>query len=123
MQNQISKGKNDLRPRAYQFAVQTIIFVDTLKSDLSASVIAKQLIRAATSIGANLVEAKGANSKRDFANFVTYSLKSANETRYWLALLKDAKGIQSEALVRLTNEAKELANILGASMLTLKGKR
>ena len=72
-----------------------IEFLDTLPKDTSSQVIAKQLLRSATSIGANIVEAEGASSKRDFTNFFSHSLKSANESLYWLGLLRDAKKIDS----------------------------
>jgi len=91
--------------------------------DTSSQVITKQLLRSGTSIGANIVEAKGSGSKRDFASYFTHALKSANETLYWLGLLRDAKGIQSPELEGLLRETKELANILGSSILTTKGKR
>ncbi|MBL7070541.1 MAG: four helix bundle protein, partial [Candidatus Omnitrophica bacterium] len=75
-----------------------------------------------TSIGANIIEAQASSSKRDFTNFFNHSLKSANESIYWLRLLKDAKKINNSQLEFLLNETKELANILGSSILTLKGK-
>jgi len=80
-----------LKYRAYQHSVNVIEFIDGLGKDTSTGVISKQLLRSATSIGANVVEAKGASSKRDFTNFFTYALKSANESLYWLGLLRDAK--------------------------------
>jgi len=123
MQNQNLKLKNDLKRRAYQYSIAIIEFLDTLPKDTSSQVIAKQLLRSATSIGANVVEAKGASSRKDFTNFFSYSLKSANESLYWLGLLRDAKKIDSPQLEYLLNETKELANILGSSILTLKGKR
>ena len=123
MQNQSSKLKNDLKRRAYQYSIAIIEFLDTLPKDTSSQVIAKQLLRSATSIGANVVEAKGASSRKDFTNFFSYSLKSANESLYWLGLLRDAKKINSPRLEYLLNETKELANILGSSILTLKGKK
>lgn len=122
MQNQSSKPKTDLKRRAYKYSIGMIEFLDTLPKDTSSQVIAKQLLRSATSIGANIVEAKGAGSKRDFTNFFSHSLKSANESLYWLGLLRDAKKIESTRLEYLLNETKELANILGSSILTLKGK-
>jgi len=100
-----------------------IEFIDALPNDISTSVIAKQLIRSSTSIGANIIEAKGASSKKDFANFFSYALKSANESLYWLGLLRDAKKLNSPSLDYLLKETKELANILGSSILTLKGKK
>ena len=123
MQSQNSKPKSDLKYRAYQYSIKIVKFLDALPKDVSAEIITKQLLRSATSIGANLVEAKGASSKRDFTNFFTHSLKSVNETLYWLGLLRDAKKINSAELEYLLNETKELANVLGSSILTLKGKR
>jgi four helix bundle protein len=99
-----------------------IKFIDSLSKDFSTDTISRQLLRSSTSIGANIVEAKGASSKRDFANFFGYALKSANESLYWLGLLRDAKGIKNQQLDYLLKETKELANILGASLLTIKGK-
>jgi four helix bundle protein len=123
MQNQNSKLKIELKQRAYQYSIKAIEFIDTLPKDISTDVIAKQLLRSTTSIGANIVEAKGASSKRDFTNFFSHSLKSANESLYWLGLLRDAKKINNAQLNYLLDETKELANILGSSVLTLKGKR
>ena len=122
MQNQNSKPKTELKYRAYQYSIKMIEFIDTLPKDTSTSTIAKQLIKSSTSIGANIIEAKGASSKRDFANFFAYALKSANESLYWLGLLRDAKKLKSPLLNYLLQETKELANILGSSILTLKGK-
>ena len=123
MQNQKSKLKTELKHRAYQYSIKMIEFIDRLPPDTSTSVITKQLLRSATSIGANIVEAKGASSKRDFTNFFSHSLKSANESLYWLGLLRDAKKMNNPQLEYLLGETKELANILGSSILTLKGKK
>jgi four helix bundle protein len=123
MQNQNSKLKTELKHRAYQYSIKVIEFIDTLPKDVSTDIIANQLLRSTTSIGANIVEAKGASSKRDFTNFFSHSLKSANESLYWLGLLRDAKKINNAQLKYLLNETKELANILGSSVLTLKGKK
>ncbi|MHC4656317.1 MAG: four helix bundle protein [Planctomycetota bacterium] len=123
MQNQNLKLKTDLKHRAYQYSIKIIEFLDTLPKDVSTEVITKQLLRSATSIGANIVEAKGASSKRDFTNFFSHSLKSANESLYWLGLLRDGKKMNNPQIEYLLNETKELANMLGSSILTLKGKR
>ena len=123
MQNQNLKPENDLKHRAYRYSIEMIKFLDTLSKDTSTEIITKQLLRSSTSIGANIIEAKGSSSKRDFTNFFGYSLKSANETLYWLGLLRDAKEIKNEKLDYLLKETKELANILGSSILTLKGRK
>lgn len=122
MQNQNLKFKIKLKDRAYQYSLKVIEFLDTLPKDISIQVISKQLLRSATSIGANIIEAQASSSKKDFTNFFSHSLKSANESLYWLGLLKDAKKIDNFQLQYLLNEAKELANILASSILTLKGK-
>ena len=123
MQNQNSKFKIKLKDRAYQYSIKIIEFLDALPKDISSQVIAKQLLRSATSIGANIVEAQASSSKRDFTNFFNHALKSANESLYWLGLLRDTKKINNVQLECLLNETKELANILGSSVLTLRGKR
>jgi len=97
--------------------------LDTLTKDSSTQIITAQLLRSATSIGANIIEAQASSSRRDFTNFFTHSLKSANESLYWLGLLKDAKNIDGQEMDFLLQETKELGNILGSSIITLKGKR
>ena len=123
MQNEIPKQKTDLKTRAYFYALDMIKFLDSLnKSDFSAQVIAKQLLRSATSIGANIIEAQAGSTKRDFTNFFSHSLKSANESKFWLGLLRDSKKADRVAVEKLLQETVELANILGSSILTLRGK-
>ncbi len=122
MKNENSKYKMKLKDRTYQYSIKIIEFLDNLPKDNSAQIISKQLLRSATSIGANIVEAQASSSKKDFTKFFNYSLKSANESVYWLSLLKDAKKINNNQIEYLLNETKELAKILGSSILTLKGK-
>ncbi len=122
MQNNNEKPKTDLKKRAYFYALDVIKLIDDInKSDLSAQVIAKQLLRSATSIGANIIEAQAGSTKKDFTNFFSYALKSANESKFWLDLLRDAG--KSNKVDSLLQETTELANILGSSIITLKGKR
>ena len=122
MQNQNVKHKIKLKDRTYQYSIKMIDFLDNLPKDSSTQIISKQLLRSATSIGANIVEAQASSSKKDFTKYFNYSLKSANESVYWLNLLKDAKKINNNQIEYLLNETKELAKILGSSILTLKGK-
>ena len=123
MQSQNSKRKTKLKDRAYKYPIEMIEFIDTLPKDTSSQVILNRLLRSSTSIGANIIEAQASSSKRDFTNFFNHSLKSANESLYWLGLLRDAKKVRNEKLDYLLDETQELANILGSSILTLKGKR
>jgi four helix bundle protein len=123
MESENSKHKIKLKDRTYQYSIKIIEFLENLPKDNSAQIISKQLLRSATSIGANIVEAQASSSKKDFTKYFNYSLKSANESVYWLNLLKDAKKINNNQIEYLLNETKELAKILGSSILTLKGKK
>ncbi|MBL7069091.1 MAG: four helix bundle protein [Candidatus Omnitrophica bacterium] len=113
----------DSKTRTRQFALKIIAFIDSLPKDISTQTLAKQLLRAATSIGANIVEAQASSSRKDFTNFFNHSLKSANEAKYWLELLRDANKADKEKINTLIKEASSIANILGSSIITLKGKR
>lgn len=114
--------KKKLINRAFVFARNIIILVDKFPNKRSAWVISDQLIRAATSIGANIIEAQAASSKKDFINFLNHALKSGNETKFWLALSKDIASSHLQEMDNLLKEVDELTKILGASISTLKGK-
>ena len=124
MQNNNSKFKTDLKKRAYLYALEIIKFINILdRRDLSVRIIGNQLLRSATSIGANIIEAQAGSTKRDFTNFFSYALKSANESKFWLGLIRDSKKGDEEKSNKLLKETNEIANILGSSILTLKGKK
>ena len=124
MQNNNSKPKIELKRRVYLYAIAIIKFIDRLeKRDFSIEVIAKQLLRSATSIGANIIEAQAGSTRKDFTNFFAYALKSANESRFWLGLLRDSGKAEKGDVGKLLQETTEIANILGSSILTLKGRR
>jgi four helix bundle protein len=94
MQNYNSKFISDLNQRCYIFSLKIIKLTDTLPNKRSAYIIADQIIRSSTSIGANLVEGKAASSRLEFKKFYEIALKSSNETKYWLNLLGDDKLIK-----------------------------
>jgi four helix bundle protein len=122
MQNYNPKFKSDLKLRCYQFSLDIIALADDLPKKRSAWIIADQIIRSATSIGANLVEAKASSSRLEFKKFFEIALKSANETKYWLCLLRDTKLIKKEKIDALLAEVTELANMLASSVIKLKKK-
>lgn len=74
------------------------------------------------SIGANLVEAKSSSSKLEFKKFHEISLKSANETKYWLCLFRDAKKIDKFLVEELLNEVIEISNMIASGILKMKKK-
>lgn len=114
--------KRKLINRSFVLARKIIALVDKFPNKRSAWVISDQLIRAATSIGANIIEAQAASSKRDFINFLNYALKSGNETKFWLALSRDIAPTRLQEINNLLKEVDELVRILGSSVSTLKGK-
>ncbi|MBU4212931.1 MAG: four helix bundle protein [Verrucomicrobia bacterium] len=85
--------------------------------------IGDQLLRSGTSIGANYIEAQAASSKKDFTNFFHHSLKSANESEFWLKILVDSGKADKEQTNVILKELAEIANIFGSSLLTLKGRK
>ncbi len=115
--------KADLKERCYAFSVAAVRFVSALPDDRVTRVLSDQLLRASTSIGANVVEAKAASSRRDFVKFYEIALKSANETAYWLRLVRDCFGSSGTEESSLMAENDELCRIIAASLITLKGKR
>jgi four helix bundle protein len=118
----MEKNRN-VKYRAYEFALGIIKFIDTLPDRKAYWSLGDQLLRAATSVGANLVEATGSASKRDFLKFYYIALKSANESKFWLALIRDSGKGDSRLAQELLEEAKQLAKMIAASILTIKGKR
>ncbi len=122
-QNHNSKIKTELKYRCYYFSIEIIHLLEPLPEKRVFWVIADQLLRSATSIGANIVEAKSASSKRDFLKFYEIALKSSNETKYWLGLLRDATNTDKDKINKLLKEVDEISKILSASVLTMKNKR
>lgn len=118
--------KQEFRLRIYRYVLRLIRFLVKLPNDPVTRIIKGQLTGSGTSMGANYFEAEAASSKKDYQNFFHYALKSANESKFWLAILLDS-GLVAKALIPenkyLLNEAKEIANILASSLLTMKGKK
>ena len=123
MENDSAKFKNEFKRRLYTWVLRLIKFIDKLPRDSVSEVMGKQLLRSGTSVLANYIEANSASSKKDFINFFTHSLKSANESKVWLTLLRDTNKGEKEVIEWLLHELIEVANILATSILTLKGKK
>ena len=123
IKNDKEKFKKEFKLRIYNWSLDLVKLIDALSKDSVSKVISNQLIRSGTSVGANYVEAQAASSKKDFIKFIHYCLKSANECKFWLCLLKDTNRSGEKQIERLLNEIVEISNIFGSSLLTLKGKR
>lgn len=114
--------RKDLIKRAFNLARKTMRLVDKFPKKQSAWVISDQLLRAITSIGANIIEAQAASSRKDFINFLNHALKSGNEAKFWLALARDLDEKLASQINELIKETDELVKILASSILTLRGK-
>jgi four helix bundle protein len=122
MEKDKEKFKKDFIERLIQFSVGIISFSGELKKEKVPSSIIDQLIRSSTSIGANIIEAKASSSKKDYTNFFQIALKSANETNYWLILIKESFPQTTEKIDCFLKEIDEISKIIGSSILTLKNK-
>jgi four helix bundle protein len=122
MQKDKAKFKIEFKKRLYAFVLRLIKFIDKLPKSSVTDVMGKQLLRSGTSILANYIEANSASSKKDFINFFTHSLKSANESKVWICLLRDTEKGGKQELEYLLKELIEVANIIASSIITLKGK-
>ena len=111
---------NILKDKSYLFAIEIIKISQQLVSDRKEYVLSKQLLRSGTAIGALIREAEFAQSKLDFINKMSIALKEANETLYWLSLMKDTFYLAKEIHVDLSERCKELISLLVASIKTSK---
>lgn len=119
-------SKSDVKMRTYRFSLLIIDFVTNLPDTTIYRVFTNQLLRSGTSIGANIVEAKSSSSKKEFIKYYEIALKSANETKYWLCLMRDSpklQGMDKEEPPILIQEAIELSNMIASAILTMKGKK
>ena len=113
--------QNDLSKRLFTFSVKTIKLLRTLPYETEYKVIRYQLIKSATSTGANYEEAQAASSKADFHNKVKIALKEMMESRYWLKIIKEITDTKvTDDLNFLISESDELNKILGAIALKTK---
>jgi four helix bundle protein len=94
-----------------------------MPGDRVSNKICDQLIRSGTSVIGNYTEGKSASSRKDFTNYLTISLKSANESKLWFALLRDSNKAKKEEVQWFLNELDEISRILASSVLTLKSKK
>ena len=120
--NTRTQYKTDLKARCYQLSLNLISFNNSLPNKRDCWIIADQLLRSGTSIGANLTEATAASSRLEFKKFHEIALKSANETKYWLGLLRDSGLSDKDRVNTLLQETTEIASMIATGILKLKGK-
>lgn len=113
------KKENVIRDKSYSFALRIIKLNQMMVNDLKEYVLSKQILKSGTSIGANIEEAIGGQSKKDFRAKMFISYKEARETHYWLRLLRDSGLISSDIAESLLADCGELKKILSSILLTL----
>ena len=98
---------NPLKDKSYQFAIRIVKLSQFLQQDKKEFVLSKQVLRSGTAVGALIREAEFGQSRADFTSKMSMSLKEANETEYWLSLLKDTEFINGNPFVNLQSDCKE----------------
>ena len=112
--------KQQFKKRCFDFSIKVLQLSEVLRRKKINWVIVDQLIRSATSIGANIVEGGISTSRKEFVNYFQIALKSASETLYWLALLAEVNEDQKEELNRLIQECTEIKRMLSTIILNTK---
>jgi len=124
VKNEKLEIKNDIAARSIQYALQVIHLYRELQQDEVGRVIGKQFLRSGTSIGANVQEAQGAQSKADFIAKMSIAYKEALESAYWLRIFERAKITSGGRLAGLVDETEQLIKIISAILITAKrGKK
>lgn len=113
---------NVIQKKSYAFALRIVKLYRWLGEKKREFVPAKQILRSGTSIGANVEEAIGGQSERDFYAKMTIAYKEARETHYWLRLLRDGDFLDDTAFQSIISECDELLKLLGSITKTMKQK-
>jgi len=114
--------ENVIASKSYAFALRIVKAYKFLSLEQREFILSKQLLRSGTAIGALVKEAEHAQSKADFINKMNIALKEANETEYWLMLLKDSNFIDEKSFQSIAEENKELIRMLISIVKTSKEK-
>ena len=116
--------KYDLKDRTYAFAVEIVKFYLVVSKNYEIREIGRQLMRAGTSVGANVEEADGARTRKEFGNKMTIARNEAKETKYWLRLLLDSEIMHNEKNIlkakSLISECDQLIRIISSIIEKIK---
>lgn len=111
-----------LQQKSFLFALQIIKLSRYLKTTYNEFDLSRQILKSGTSIGANIREARNAQSQADFASKLSIALKEADETQYWLELIHSSKMMTEKDFIMANNDLKELIAMLVSSIKTTKSK-
>jgi len=109
-----------LRTKSFDFALRILRLHRHLIKESKEFVLAKQVLRSGTSVGANIEEANQGQSDADFVHKLSIALKEASETNYWLRLLRDGDILDAKLANSILSDCEELQRMLTASIKTKK---
>ncbi len=115
------KSQNVIQLKSYQFALEIIKIAQLLKKETHFEM-SSQILRSGTSIGANVEEAIGAQSRKDFIAKLSISYKEARETHYWLRLIRDSNLLDPGTALLMIEKCEEILKIIGSIQKTIKTK-
>ena len=110
-----------IQTKSFQFALRIVRLCNYLQTSQHEFIMAKQLLRCGTSIGANVAEAEHAQSRADFCSKLNIALKEAAETDYWLRLLHEADYLRDVEFQSVFADCKEIEKLLAAIVKSTKG--
>jgi len=116
----MKRYENDILERVVKFIVDVIEFTRTFSKNPAGYSVARQLIDSSGSIGANIVEARNARSRKEFTSSLGISYKEAKESRYWLEIAGRCKLGERQKNINLFRESEEICKILGKSIGNLR---
>jgi len=117
------KHDNIVQEKSYAFALRMVKLYQHLSEQKKEFVLSKQVLRSGTSIGANVEEAIGGQSERDFSAKMSIAYKEARETHYWLRLLRDSGYLGVNESASIITDCEELLKLTGSIIKTMKSKR
>ena len=114
------KSDNVVQNKSYDFALRIVKVYKYLSQEKKEFVLSKQLLRSGTSIGANIEEAIGGQSKADFFAKLTIAYKEARESKYWIRLLRDSDYLTIDQSDDLLKDVEELLKIIGSIQKSIR---
>jgi four helix bundle protein len=117
------KKDNVIQIKSYDFAVRVVKLYKHLSKEKKEFILSKQLLRSGTSIGANVEEAIGGQSRKDFFAKLTIAYKEARESHYWIRLLKDTDFLSDKESESLLKDIEEILKIIGSIQKTIRNTK
>lgn len=113
-------NQRDINKRAYEFALRIIRLCKAMDKDHVGRTLVSQVLRSGTSVGANVREAQGGQSKKDFIAKMSIARKEALETSYWLCLIRDSELQSAKRMAEIIDESDQIARIISSIIISAK---